>query len=157
MSPAKALIVLVVFVVAVITLVAVGTRPRATGTAPPTTTSTTAATSTTSSTTTTTTVPHSSVSVVVANATETNGLAAHFTSVLQAQAWAMKTPTDASTTESKSVVYYASGQQASAAVIATELGLQANAVQPLTTAVPVPGVSGIDVVVVIGEDLASAG
>jgi hypothetical protein len=52
-------------------------------------------------------------------------------------------------------VYYAAGQQASATVIAGTLGLKPTAVQPLTTAVPVTGASGVDVVVVIGADLAS--
>jgi hypothetical protein len=106
-------------------------------------------------TTTTTTVAHSSVSVVVANATETNGLAAHFTAVLAAQGWAMQTAADAATTEASSAVYYAAGQQASATTIATTLGLKPTAVQPLTTSVPVTGASGVDVVVVIGADLAS--
>jgi hypothetical protein len=154
-------VVLAVFVVAAIALVAIGTRPTVNGgaaTAPTTTTTTTTTPggSKTAPTTTTTTVPHGSVSVVVANATQTNGLAAHFTTVLAAQGWAMQTAVDAATTETTSTVYYASGQQASAGAIATELTLKPTAVQPLTTAVPVTGASGVDVVVVIGSDLAAA-
>jgi hypothetical protein len=149
--------VLVLFVVAAIALVAIGTRPTVSGdaaTPPPTTTSTTAAGGhKTAPTTTTTTVPHSSVTVVVANATETNGLAGQKSAVLTGQGWAVKPAVDAATTEATSSVYYAAGQQASAAAIAAELGIKATAVLPLTTAVPVAGVSGIDVVVVIGSDL----
>jgi hypothetical protein len=153
-------VVLVLFVVAAIGLVAIGTRPSVSGDAatPPTTTPTTTATGghKTAPTTTTTTVPHSTVSVVVANATETNGLAARYSTVLTAQGWAVKTATDAATTEATSSVYYAAGLQASAASIATTLGLKPTAVLPLTTSVPVSGVSGIDVVVVVGSDLVSS-
>jgi hypothetical protein len=60
---------------------------------------------------------------------------------------------DAATTEATSSVYYAAGQQEAAAAIAAELGIKPAAVVPLTSAVPVTGVSGIDVVVVIGSDL----
>lgn len=180
---ARAAVVLVVFVVAVAILVAVGTRSTPTTSSSAQTTSTTAAatgasttttaaaghaassttTSTTSShghghgaTSTTTTVPHASVSVVVANATNTNGLAAHYSTVIGAGGWKMGTPIDASTTEATSTVYYAAGQQAAAQAIATTIGVKPTQVQPLTTAAPVAGVTGTDVVVVVGQDLASA-
>jgi hypothetical protein len=104
--------------------------------------------------TTTTTVAHGSVSVVVANATNTNGLAAHYTTVLGGSGWAMKTPVDAATTVATSGVYYAAGQQAAATEIANAIGVKSAQVQPLTTATPVAGVAGTDVVVVIGQDLA---
>lgn len=179
----RAAIVLAVFVVAVAVLVAVGTRSSPTApSSAQTTTSTTAAaargsttttaaagggasstTSTTakhghgrSSSTTTTTVPHGSVSVVVANATTTNGLAAHYSNVIGAGGWNMGTPIDASTTEATTTVYYASGQQAAAQSIAKTIGVKPSQVQPLTTAAPVNGVTGTDVVVVVGQDLASA-
>jgi hypothetical protein len=156
-APVRAFVVLVIFVVATIALVAVGTRHTVSGDAatPPTTTPTTTATGghTTVPTTTTTTVPHSSVSVVVANATQTNALAAHYSSVLSAQGWALRPPVDAATTEATSTVYYAAGEQAAATSIATTLGLKPTALAPLTTAVPVTGASGDDVVVVVGSDL----
>jgi hypothetical protein len=91
--------------------------------------------------------------VVVANATQTNGLAGHYTSVLTAQGWAMQTALDATATEQSSAVYYAATFQASAATIATTLGLKPAAVLPLTAAVPVTGITGDDVVVVVGADL----
>jgi preprotein translocase subunit SecG len=155
-APVRAFVVLVLFVVAAIALVAIGTRPTVSGDAatPPTTTSTTVTGGhKTAPTTTTTTIPHSSVTVVVANATETNGLAGHYSTVLTSQGWAVQTPVDAATTEATSSVYYAAGQQESAAAIATALGLKPTVVLPLTTAVPVTGVSGDDVVVVAGSDL----
>ena len=175
----RAVAVLVVFVVAVGVLVAVGTRPT-TGTPtsaptsttiPPstlpgasTTTTTHAAASSTTTTarhghanggTTTTTAPHSTVSVVVANATSANGLAAHYSTLIGAGGWKMQTPIDASTTEATSAVYFATGQQEAAASIATTIGVKPSQVLPLTTATPVPSATGIDVVVVIGEDLAT--
>jgi hypothetical protein len=179
LKAARAAVVLVVFVVAVAILVAVGTRSTPTTSSSAQTTSTTAAaaggsttttaagaaSSTTTSTTTrhghgaattTTTAPHASVSVVVANATNTNGLAAHFSNVIGAGGWKMGTPIDASTTQATSTVYYAAGQQAAAESIANTIGVKPTQVQPLTTAAPVAGVTGTDVVVVVGQDLASA-
>lgn len=147
---------LVLFVVAAIALVAIGTRPTVSGNAatpPATTTTSTTAPGKPASTTTTTTVPHSSVTVVVANATQTNGLAAHYSQVLTSQGWAVQAPVDAATTEATSSVYYAAGQQAAAAAIAATLTLKPAVVLPLTTAVPVTGVSHDDVVVVAGSDL----
>ena len=180
LSVGRAVAVLIGFVVAVAVLVAWGTRPSVSTTAAPTTTTTAAspttaaggATSTTATTarsttttahgqhghkgsTTTTTVPPSSVSVVVANATSTSGLAAHYTSVLGPGGWSMKTPVDATTSEATSAVYYAAGFQQEAESIASAIGVKPTAVVPLTSAVPVTGVTGTDVVVVIGQDLAS--
>src|SRR6185437_6107134 len=178
LKAARAAVVLVVFVVAVAILVAVGTRSTPTTPSRAQTTSTTAAaagsttttaagaaaSSTTTPTTarhshgastTTTTVAHASVSVVVANATNTNGLAAHYSTVIGAGGWKMGTPIDASTTQATSTVYYAAGQQAAAQSIANTIGVKPAQVQPLTTAAPVAGVTGTDVVVVIGQDLAS--
>lgn len=151
-SPVRAFLILVGFAVAAAALVAVGTRPSVSGVAAPPVTTTTVG-HTTAPTTTTTTVPHASVSVVVANATQTNALAAHYSSVLTAQGWKVGTPADATTSEATSSVYYAAGEQGPAGIIATELGIKPTAVLPLTTAVPVANTSGTDVVVVIGSDL----
>ena len=182
LKAARAAVVLVVFAVAVAILVAVGTRSTPSTSSSALTTSTTAAaggsttttaaaggatssttTSTTSShshghgaATTTTTVAHASVSVVVANATSTNGLAAHYSTVIGGGGWKMGTPIDASTMQATSTVYYAAGQQAAAQAIATAIGVKPTQVQPLTTAAPVAGVTGTDVVVVVGQDLAAA-
>jgi hypothetical protein len=96
------------------------------------------------------------VSVVVANATHTNGLAAHYSTVVGGGGWTMKTPVDAATLETTSSVYYAPGFQQQAAAIATAIGVKPAQVLPLTAATPVSGVTGTDVVVVIGQDLSAA-
>jgi hypothetical protein len=105
--------------------------------------------------TTTTTLPHASIKVLVANGTQTNGAAAHVTQVLQAQGWSMSTPTNSTSQASATTVYYAPTRQPEAALIASELGVNLSAVRPLTVTAPVAGTTGIDVVVVIGPDLAS--
>ena len=91
----------------------------------------------------------------MANGTQTNGLAAHYSTVIGGGGWNMGTPIDASTSEATSAVYYAPGFQQQAASIATAIGLKPSQVLPLTAALPVSGVTGTDVVVVIGQDLAS--
>ena len=186
LSPLKAAAILVVFVVATIVLVAYGTRavtapsgtpssaattstttvPGSTTTTAPgqTTTSTTAHTGTTAAhhghrtgaTTTTTTVPHSAVSVVVANATTVNGVAAHYSTVIGAGGWNMKAPTDADTNEATSAVYYAPGQQQAAASIATAIGVKPAQVLPISSATPLSSTTGLDVIVIVGQDLATA-
>jgi hypothetical protein len=157
LSPVRALLVLAGFLVAVGVLVAVGTRPSVSGEGlNPQTTTTTVAGHGTGSTTTTTTIPPGSVKVVVANATSTHALAAHYSTALAKYGWAMQVPADSSAHLATSAVYYATGQQEPAAAIAVELGLKPSAVLPLTTAVPVTGVSGDSVVVVIGSDLVAA-
>ena len=183
-SIVRAVGVLVIFVVAVAVLVSVGTRPSVSSTpttsasagsattttaagggAAATTTTTSAQTTTTTAghkgkgkgkaTTTTTTTPPSATSVVVANGTSTNGLAAHYSTLIGAGGWAMKTPIDAATSVATSAVYYVAGQQQQAGAIATSINIKPAQVLPLTTAAPVTGVTGVDVVVVIGADLAA--
>jgi len=78
---------------------------------------------------------------VVANATSTSGLAAHYSTIIGAAGYNMKPATNASTSVPNSVVYYAAGQQAAALDIANSIGVKPAQVQPLTTAVPVPGVA----------------
>jgi hypothetical protein len=155
-SPLRAGLVLIGFVVAAIVLVAVGTRAPVSG-VPATTTTTTVAgvTTTTVHGTTTTTLARSATSVQVANGSSGTDLAAHYSAILSAQGWATKPPLDATTQVPVSAVYYAAGQQEAAAAIATELKLSATAVHPLTSAVPVTPDTGNDVVVVIGADLVS--
>ena len=161
-SPLRAGIVLIGFLVAATVLVAVGTRAPVSGlpsTAVTTTTTAPAGGTTTTTTraggTTTTTMARSATSVQVANGSQGTNLAAHYSAILSAQGWATKPPLDATAQEATSSVYYAAGQQEAAAAIATELKLSPSAVHPLTTAVPVTGASGNDVVVVIGADLAA--
>ena len=157
-SPLRAGLVLLGFLLAAIVLVAVGTRASVSGT--PTTSATTTTTvpghTTTTLRATTTTLPRSSTSVQVANGSQGTDLAAHYSAILSAQGWATKPPLDATTQVATSSVYYAAGQQEAAAAIATELKLSPSAVHPLTAAVPVSPDTGNDVVVVIGADLVPA-
>ena len=173
--------VIILFVLAVAILVSVGTRPSVSST-PTTTTPTTAApagvttttaagavASTTTTTvahttttkaghgkaTTTTTAPPSATTVVVANGTSVSGLAAHYSTVIGAGGWTMKTPIDAATSVATSAVYYAAGQQQQAGSIATSIGVKPAQVLPISASTPVTGATGVDVVVVIGADLAS--
>jgi hypothetical protein len=182
LSIVRAAGVIILFVVAVAILVSVGTRPSVSstpttttpttaaaggattttvaggGAVAPTTTTTAAHTTTTKAGhkgTTTTTAPPSATTVVVANGTSVNGLAAHYSTVIGAGGWTMKTPIDAATSVPTSAVYYAAGQQQQAAAIANTIGVKPAQVLPITTATPVTGATGIDVVVVIGADLES--
>jgi hypothetical protein len=123
----------------------------------------TASTSSTTSTslhptsTTTSTVAHSSVKILVANGTQEPNAGAHFAQQLQQQGWSVSVPQNATSAASTTMVYYAPSQQAAAALVASELGVPTTAVQPLTAATPVANTAGLDVVVVLGPDLAGNG
>jgi hypothetical protein len=160
----RAVIVIAAGLVVGVLLLNVAARPPKVVAASGTTTTTSAGTTSTTApahhhqttTTTQTTMPPSTVSVVVANGTTAAGVAAYYTNILQRQGWKTQTPADTTTPVTASTVYYASGQKSDAESIATELGLPKTAVQPLTSTVPVNGVTGVDVVVVAGADLAQA-
>jgi LytR cell envelope-related transcriptional attenuator len=106
---------------------------------------------------TTTTVAHSSVKVVVANGTQESNVAAHFTQQLQQQGWNVATPTNTTSPATTTTIYWAPGQQGSAAVIAQELGVAQSALQALTSSAPLSNATTYNVVVVIGPDLAGQG
>lgn len=95
------------------------------------------------------------VTVIVSNGTTIDGAAAHFTQVLQSDGWSTSTPVNATSLAPATAVYYAPNQREPATQVATALGIGAVAVQPLTTSTPTDSPRGIDVVVVIGPDLAS--
>jgi len=104
--------------------------------------------------TTTTTVPHAGVTVLVANGTLENGAAAHYAQLLQAKGWATATPINTTSQVSASNVYYVPGKLPAALLIASQVGVAAPAVQPLTANVPLGTTLGVDVVVIVGPDLA---
>ncbi len=108
-------------------------------------------------TTTTSTVAHASVKVLVANGTQESNAAGHFTQLLQQQGWNVGTPTNSTSSASTTAVYYAPSKQQAAALVASEIGAPAAAVQPLSATAPVANDAGVDVVVVIGADLAGQG
>ena len=108
-------------------------------------------------TTTTSTIAHASVKVLVANGTQQPNTAGHFTQLLLQQGWNVGTPTNSTSSASTTTVYYAPAKQQAAALIASEIGAPATAAQPLGGSVPVANAAGVDVVVVIGADLAGQG
>jgi hypothetical protein len=107
--------------------------------------------------TTTSTVAHSSVRVLVTNGTQEPNAAAHFTQQLQLQGWNVAVPKNTTSAASSTTIYYAPSRQQAAALVASELGVPMTAVQPLGAGVPVASTAGLDVVVVIGSDLAGNG
>jgi LytR cell envelope-related transcriptional attenuator len=107
--------------------------------------------------TTTSTVAHSSVKVLVANGTQEPNAAGHFTQQLQQNGWNVSTPRNSTSAASTTTIYYAPSQQEAAALVASELGVPTTAVQPLTGALPVANATGLDIVVIIGPDLARNG
>ena len=129
----------------------VGPHFKAASTSPTTTTSTRPPSTTTS------TVAHSSVKVLVANGTQEPNTASHFTQQLQQQGWNVAAPQNTTSPASTTTIYYAPSQQQAAALVASELGVPTTAVQSMSAAVPVANATGLDVVVVIGSDLAGNG
>jgi hypothetical protein len=106
---------------------------------------------------TTSTVAHSSVKVLVANGTQQPNAAAHFTQQLQQQGWNVAVPKNTTSAASTTTIYYGPGWQPSAVLIASGLGVPATAVQAMSGTTPLANITGLDVVVVIGSDLAGNG
>lgn len=107
---------------------------------------------------TTTTTPHGQVKVLVANGSTTDGVATGYTTALQRAGWSMLAPTNTKTSSpplASSSVYYAANERPQADTVAEALGLPLSAVYPISPATPVADVTGADVVVVIGSDLAA--
>ena len=169
-SPLKALVVVVVAVALGVYLVDLGGGHHApasaatSGTTPSTTpkghTPTTPPTTAPPTTSTTTTAPsglqpNRTVKVLVANASQTNGVAGYYSSKLAGLGWGTLTPMTASTAESTSSVYYATGMQQDALAVAASIGVASSGVRPLGGVVPVLGSTNADVVVVAGNDLAA--
>lgn len=151
----RALPLVVLAVVLGVLMLQVGSRPPVNTSATVVTTTTVPAHHRTAPTTTTTTIPHATVKVQVANGTTAPSAAAFYTARLQTQNWSTLAPEDTTSPyNGTSIVYYASGQMSSAQVIASFLGLPPSNVQPLSSSVPVSSISGVDVLVVLGPDLA---
>jgi hypothetical protein len=94
---------------------------------------------------------------MVTNGTQEPNAAAHFTQQLQLQGWNVAAPKNTTSAASTTTIYFAPSRQQAAAEVASELGVPMTAVQPLGAAVPVASIAGLDVVVVIGSDLAGNG
>jgi len=120
-------------------------------------TSSTTTTSLHPASTTTSTIAHSSVKILVANGTQEPNAGAHYAQQLKQQGWTVSIPQNATSAASTTTIYYVPSQQPAAALVASELGVPSTAIQPLTTAAPVANVAGLDIVVVLGPDLAGHG
>lgn len=123
-------------------------------TSPPTTSTPATGATTTTSTTQAQGAPTGSVKVLVANASQTNGVATYYTDQLGSHGWGTLTPLTALTAETTSSVYYAPGDEPYAATVASELGVS-SPLQPISATTPVTGATAAQVVVVVGNDLAA--
>lgn len=104
-----------------------------------------------------TTVPSrlpSDVKVLVANGVGVDGAASRMASRLQPMGYLLVTPGNTTTPSPESAVAYTEGFRPEAEALATSLSLPASAVRPLDPAL-VPALDGANVVVVVGNDLAS--
>ncbi|MHB8682253.1 MAG: LytR C-terminal domain-containing protein [Acidimicrobiales bacterium] len=138
-------------------LATAGAESAAGGTNQPTTTLP-PATTTTAAPTTTTTAPRlspGSVSVLVANGTNTNGAAAAVTSFLAGKGFSTLHAVDALTTVHASQIYAVNGANSAAAAVAAALGLTSTSIEANSMPVPVSSTGGANVVVIVGPDLVS--
>jgi hypothetical protein len=98
----------------------------------------------------------STIKVLVANATNTNGAASSVASRLAGKGFSTLTPVNALTVVTASQVYAIGGANAAAArEVAAALGLPASSVEPASQPVPVASAGAAMVVVVVGPDLTS--
>ena len=153
----RAAVVLALFVLATVLLLGrihqTPTTPAAAGS--PQGSSTTTTIHQAGSTTTTAPRPPTNVPVLTANASGVTGAAATISDRLQADGWTVQAPTNATTNQATSHVYYVAGQEAAAKAVASALRLPASEVLPYTTAAPVGSIGTAEIVVVVAPDLAS--
>ena len=96
--------------------------------------------------------PPGQVSVLVANATSTSGVARQFSDDLAAQGYQMLEPTDARTKPLPSGVFYIEGYEAEARALALTLD-PAPPVQAMPAEPPVADLGGAHVLLVVGDEL----
>ncbi len=108
-----------------------------------------------STSTTSTTVPLSSIHVLVANATLTNGVAGSVTSFLASKGFGTLTATNALLKVTASEVYTVGGATADVQPVVAALSLPASSIEPAASAAPVASTTGANVVVIVGPDLAT--
>ena len=95
------------------------------------------------------------LSVVVANAGDSGGLAARGADALAALGYVFVVTADAAGTRETSAVLYAAGFQREAARLAADLGLPADAVAPFDDPSAITGPAGADLVVLLATELAA--
>jgi hypothetical protein len=120
-----------------------------------TTTTTTNSSHSHSGTTTTTVPPPATVHVLVANGTNTNGVAGGVTTFLGQKGYGTLTATNALTRVQTTQIYPTGGSVGAAQEVAAALGLPASTVQAIGAPAPVSSSSGATVVVIAGPELAS--
>jgi hypothetical protein len=108
-----------------------------------------------STSTTSTTVPLSSIHVLVANATLTNGVAGAVTTFLASKGLGTLTATNALLKVTASEVYTVGGATADVQPVVAALSLPASSIEPAASAAPVASTTGANVVVIVGPDLAT--
>jgi len=99
--------------------------------------------------------PASQVVVMVANGTTVPAAAARYATELGTTGYSDTKIADTTSPQSASAVYYISGYEANAGAIVSFLRLKQSA-QPMGSAPPVSSVQGVDILVVLGPDLASS-
>ncbi|HLX87447.1 MAG TPA: LytR C-terminal domain-containing protein [Acidimicrobiales bacterium] len=102
-----------------------------------------------------TNIPPSTIHVLVANGTNTNGAAASVAAFLTGKGFPTLKPSNALTTVSATQVYPVGGAVSAATEVAQALGLSAASVEPNSMPVPVSSDAGATVVVVVGPDVLS--
>jgi hypothetical protein len=117
-------------------------------------TTTTVAATTTAIATTTTTVNKASFTVLVANASGTQGAAGRLAEKMQADGFTVAQPVTATTKVDTTAVYYLSGYEAAADSVAAYLAV--GAPQPMPEPKPVADLGQAQVLVVEGRDIASS-
>ncbi len=103
-------------------------------------------------------VDPSGVRVMVLNGTQVNGLAQQVTDTLSGKGYGTSQPNTYSSDQAlaNTMVQYRSGHATEARQVATDLGLESSAAQPIDANVSVAAPETAEVVVVTGQDLASS-
>jgi len=117
-------------------------------------TTTTAAATTTTVAATTTTVNKASFTVLVGNASGTQGAAGRLTEKMQTDGFTMAQPVTATSKSDTTKVYFLSGYEAAAASVASYLAVGAPA--PMPEPKPVQDLGQAQVLVIEGRDIASS-
>jgi|GEM_PF-2586679 len=101
--------------------------------------------------------PPSAVHVLAINASSVPGVASRVGSTLRAQGWTVVPPSPRPYPMrlATSTVYYRSGFAPDAARLASTLGIDPSSVKPLAGPLPEPKATGADVVVLVGDGLAT--
>ena len=99
--------------------------------------------------------PPGEVKVLVANATRSEGAASRVTEKLRLAGYNVVPPTDAAK-EDATIVYFTTGYEAEAKIVAQALELAPTAVQPLPAPPPISDLRDATVLVLVGPELAAS-